>query len=51
MKCPLCGSRNIRDYDDSAHWQCKDCRWIFLKKESKKKVVKKVFFDEELIWR
>lgn len=55
MKCPGCGSYNIGDYDDGIHVQCKDCRWIFLiekpKKTIKKTAVKKVFFDEELIWR
>ena len=51
MKCPSCGGYNIKDYDDSIHWQCKDCGWIFLRGKAKKKTVKKVFFDEELIWR
>ena len=52
MKCPSCGRYNIKNYGDSVHWQCNDCHWIFIKKKSKKKVVvKKVFFDEKLIWR
>lgn len=52
MKCPGCGSYNIKDYGDSVHWQCKDCNWIFIKKRvHNKRVVKPVFFDEELIWR
>ena len=48
--CPSCGSFNIKDYGDETHWQCNNCNWIFLKVKPKKKVVKKVFFDEEQLW-
>lgn len=52
MKCQCCGGYNITDYGDGTHWQCKDCHWIFLKEEKKKKkeVVEKVLFDEENLW-
>lgn len=33
MKCPACGSHNIKDYGDVLHWKCKDCNWIFLKED------------------
>ena len=34
MKCPACGSYNIKNYGDVLHWLCKDCHWIFLKNDA-----------------
>jgi len=42
MKCPSCGSYNIKDYGDMTHWQCKECNWIFLKKEIRERTIKKL---------
>jgi transcription initiation factor TFIIIB Brf1 subunit/transcription initiation factor TFIIB len=36
MSCPNCGGYNLEEYDCD-HWQCKDCKWIMLKKGIKKR--------------